>query len=155
MLDLKGRESDSSKISINYYNEISISSLSIDIFYKPEPFGIGIIIGPTFDFNINQNLKESLSLIDPDQTIKFKKQDGIILDETGRSGTYFNNQIPDYNNFQLKFNIGFQTSSYISRLMILSSSILYGLNITSILKNANTDLMYIKIGFSLQFVIWY
>jgi Ca-activated chloride channel family protein len=156
MLDLTGRESDSLNTSINYKNELSLSSLNFEVLYKlnfiPE-IPLGIIIGPSFDFSMKHDLKESLTLDNADQTLKFKNQTGIILNETGRNGTLFNDKIPDNNSFQLIIKVGIQYEILLSNRMYMSPYFIYGHNITNLIKDTGIKLSNLNFGFAIHFLI--
>jgi hypothetical protein len=159
MLDLSGREKDSSQIPINYKNEIELATICADVLYKLNIFkNFGILAGASFDRVVKHNLKESLSLINSDQTLKFKKQEGIILDESARNGTLFNGEIPNYNEIQLIFKLGTQYEIIIAHSlnnhqMYIIPYFIYGYNVIKMTKNSDTKLSNLNFGFVIRFTL--
>ena len=154
MLDLTGRESDSSTTSMNYKNEVSFSSINFDVLYKLNfipGVALGVVLGPSFDFSMKHDLKETLSLDNTDQTLKFKKQDGIILDESGRTGTLFNDKIQDYSTFQLIIKAGIQYEIILPTRMYITPYFIYGYNVTNLIKNSDIKLSNLNFGFAIRF----
>jgi hypothetical protein len=152
MLDLIGREKDSSEIPINYKNEIDIAFINVDIIYKINIFKkLGILAGVSLDFTENFKLKESLYLNNSDKTLKFKKQDSIILDESGRNGIIFNDEIPEHFNFQLALICGIQYEFDVTKHIFISPYFIYGYNVTSLIKNSDIRLSNLNMGMAIHF----
>ena len=152
MLDLTGREKDSSQISINYKNEIELATICTDVLFKLNIFKkLGILTGASFDFVMTHNLKESLSLINSDQTLKFKKQDGIILDESGKSGTIFKADSAYFSSFQLALTCGIQYEFDVTKSIFISPYFIYGYNVITLQENSNIRLSNLNFGVAVHF----
>jgi hypothetical protein len=114
---------------------------------------LGIVVGPSFDVNLSNNMKETLSLDNSDQTLKFKNQEGAIIDETGRNCIIFNDKIPDYNSFQFVLKFGIQYDLFIYNNLYITPYSIYGFSFTSFVSNSITKLAGMNMGVGIHFAI--
>jgi len=146
---------------INYLNDITYSTASLDILYKfnfinSGKVGIGIVAGSTFDFTMQATEINRLKLVSPDNALLI--QNPALVQERGWSypdgkTLQFNDgDITNAAGFRMGFKIGFQVEFSFQKLIVVPN-IMYNLAITELSPDYDWRVNALQIGVYIRFAI--
>lgn len=143
--------------------EVDYSLVTAEVLYKFNPienFGLGVFVGPTFDFALTKHMEQKLLLVGGDNVQFIKLSEQEQLDRFGRLIRYEDydrtivvndDDIPDATGFRLGLKAGIQYAyNAIPRLVIIPQ-VAYNLGVTKLSSSEDWRVNAFQIGVDLRF----
>ena len=119
--------------------DITYNAATFEVMYKINPipgFGLGIVVGPSFDYIITKNRTHKFSLIKPLNAQFFDDREswpaGTTFDATKRTAIIYDGEIEDASMIRLGLKAGVQYEILLGSKLYVVPSLAYNFGITSL-----------------------
>jgi len=147
--------------SIIHLNEVKYDLVTFEVMYKFNPIpgsGLGLTVGPTFDFALTKTHEQRMDLVKP-LNAQFKRIDeyeqrGYRYENNDRSIVVSDGDIPESSAFRLGLKAGVQYEILLARGgMYVVPGVFYNLGITNLSSDFDWRVNAFQIGIDLRFSI--
>lgn len=140
--------------AVRHLNEVKYDILTFEVCYKYNPiqgYGLGITLGPTFDFALTKQQNQTMDLIqplnaqfkrDPTTNYQYANNDRTIIIKEG--------DIPNSSAFRLGIKAGVQYEILLNRFYVVPA-IYYNLGLTNLSSDEDWRVNALQIGLDLRF----
>lgn len=144
--------------SIIHKNEVKYNLVTFEVMYKFNPIygnGLGLVVGPTFDFALTKTQEQRMDLVrplnaqfrrDPDAAAK-----GYRYENNDRSIVIQDGDIPNSSAFRLGLKFGVQYEVLMKGGMYIVPSIHYNFGVTNLNSDFDWRVNALQIGVDLRF----
>jgi hypothetical protein len=145
--------------------DIKYSMVSLEAMYKfnvIDRFGLGLLIGPTFDFTIQKKLTQKLVLNGPNNvqfrelTAEEQKKLGISIvryEDNDRTIVVNDEDIPDASGFRLGIKVGLQYQILMKGGFFIVPSVYYNFAVNKFVSNLNWRVNAFQAGVDVRFAL--
>ena len=136
--------------------DITCNAVTFEVMYKINPipgFGIGVVVGPSFDYILTKNRTHKFNLIRP-QNAQLPVDEfpaGTPFENYNRTAVFYDGEIEDASAIRLGLKAGVQYEILLGSKLYLAPSLAYNFGITSLTSKYTWRISPIQIGIDARF----
>lgn len=134
--------------------DIDYNALTFEVMYKINPipgFGLGIVVGPSFDYLITKNMAHRFNLLTPENAQFSTKPDYATFENNNRTIVFSDAEIPNASAIRFGLKAGIQYEILLGSKMYIVPSFAYNFGITTVTSDYTWRVSPLQAGIEARF----
>jgi len=137
--------------------DIEYNAATFEVMYKINPiphFGLGIVVGPAFDFILTKNRTHRFNLVSPNnaQFIRDRFENDVSFENNDRTAIIYDGEIEDASGIRLGLKAGVQYEILLGSRLYVVPALAYNFGITPLTSRYTWRVSPLQVGIDARFV---